>query len=391
MDGYAWQVNAGGLNLIPVPKAPVSPPPGFAEARDEGYSTSSFSFKGLGDERPASAANVFKERASSPFQRYPTARSEPGSLARTELGEQHSLRPTTSDPYSYQQATSDKWPSSANPGWVGSVPKGPVSTPTQAIEQGTRGPRPTSPHEHDFQQARNITPIRPRVIYPQSPGGTEIRPPPIQKSPKKPRTTPSPTRPKASESPNPKPPPPEPQNDIQRLTAVLEGVFRKDRSGDSKVEDVNTIPELPKLDIKDHEKELTPLIAGDWLTVIGPSLRDLSAQASTWWSEVVATAQAYYNKWLAKGPVDRLLMRPERPTRYDSGPFVRVEQQAVALLLKAIPQYIREDIVATRRMTSIDIIGTILTTFQPGGLRERTALLKFLTTPESAKIGRRSP
>ena len=78
-------------------------------------------------------------------------------------------------------------------------------------------------------------------------------------------------------------------------------------------------------------------------------------------------------------------MRPERPTRFDSGAFVRVEQRAVALLLKAIPQHIREDVVATRKLTTIDIIGTILTTFQPGGLRERTALLKFLTTPEPAK------
>ena len=162
-------------------------------------------------------------------------------------------------------------------------------------------------------------------------------------------------------------------------------MFRANRSGDNKVEDVKTIPELPKVETKDHDKELTPLIAGDWLTVIGPSLRDLSAQASQRWSEVIDAAHLYYSKWLESGPVDRLLMRPERPTRFDSGAFMRVEQRAVALLLKTIPQHIREDVVATRRLTTIDIIGTILTTFQPGGLRERTALLKFLTTPESAK------
>ena len=38
-----------------------------------------------------------------------------------------------------------------------------------------------------------------------------------------------------------------------------------------------------------------------------------------------------------------------------------------------------------RRMTSIEIMGIILTTFQPGGLRERTALLRYLATPEGAK------
>ena len=155
-------------------------------------------------------------------------------------------------------------------------------------------------------------------------------------------------------------------------------------STQNRVEDVKTIPELPKLEVKDHEKELMPLIAGDWVTVIGPSLRDLSAQASQWWSEALS-APDYYAKWLASGPVDRLLMKPEAATRFDTGPLVRVEQRAVCLLLKAVPSHIRDEVVTARRLTTIDIIGAILTTLQPGGLRERSALLKFLTRSEAAK------
>ena len=175
-----------------------------------------------------------------------------------------------------------------------------------------------------------------------------------------------------------------PTTDLQRLTEVLEGVF-KGKSGDNKVEDVKMVPELPRLDMKDNERELMPLIAGDWLATIGPSLRDLSAHATDWWSEVLETAQHYYARWLESGPVERLVMVPDRPARFDKGPYVRVEQRAVSLLLKAVPQQIKEDVVAMRRLTTIEIIGTILTTYQPGGLKERTALLKFLTTPEASK------
>ena len=64
---------------------------------------------------------------------------------------------------------------------------------------------------------------------------------------------------------------------------------------------------------------------------------------------------------------------------------MRVEQRAISLLLKAVPMQVKENVVAMRKMSSIEIIGAILTTYQPGGLRERPALLKYLTTPESSK------
>ena len=31
------------------------------------------------------------------------------------------------------------------------------------------------------------------------------------------------------------------------------------------------------------ESEIGPLIAGDWLTTIGPFLRDMSSSSSLWW------------------------------------------------------------------------------------------------------------
>ena len=96
-------------------------------------------------------------------------------------------------------------------------------------------------------------------------------------------------------------------------------------------------------------------------------------------------ANGYYSRWLVSSPIDRLLMRPDRPDRFDSGPFTRVEQRGVALLLKAVPTQIREDIVSMRKLSTIEIIGTILTVYQPGGLKERSALLRYLTPPEAAR------
>ena len=78
-------------------------------------------------------------------------------------------------------------------------------------------------------------------------------------------------------------------------------------------------------------------------------------------------------------------MVPERPQRFNSGLFTRVEQRAISLLLKAIPNHIRDDLISCGKLTTIEALCAILTTYQPGGLRERSALLKYLTSPESGK------
>ena len=69
-----WR-DAGGLSLVPGLTALADPRPGFSHMRNEGYPAGRFSFRGLGSERPVSPADMFRERAPSPFQRHPAARS----------------------------------------------------------------------------------------------------------------------------------------------------------------------------------------------------------------------------------------------------------------------------------------------------------------------------
>ena len=112
-------------------------------------------------------------------------------------------------------------------------------------------------------------------------------------------------------------------------------------------------------------------------------MRDLSANATQWWSEGLAVSNEYYATWLAASPIDRVSLKPSRQDRFDTGPFTRVEHRAVSLLLKAVPDAVKDEAVSQRRLSSIELVGLVLTTYQPGGLRERSALLKYLTAPET--------
>ena len=91
-----------------------------------------------------------------------------------------------------------------------------------------------------------------------------------------------------------------------------QGVHCKGGDAEGKAEEVKASQvELPKLVVSEQDKEISPLIAGDWLTVT----RDLSANGSERWSQVTSTASEHYRKWLKATPAERLSLRlrPGKP------------------------------------------------------------------------------
>ena len=63
---------------------------------------------------------------------------------------------------------------------------------------------------------------------------------------------------------------------------------------------------------------------------------------------------------------------------------ILLEQRASILLLQAIPEVVKHDIVATRRMSPSQILFKLLTVYQPGGAHERGTMLHYLVSPTSA-------
>ena len=134
------------------------------------------------------------------------------------------------------------------------------------------------------------------------------------------------------------------------------------------------LPALPEL----SESEVGPLVAGDWITTIGPFLRDMSSSSSFWWDEVLRVAGALYRVWLGSEPMERLRLAPVSPPAFQVAPWLRIEQRGSVALLKALPESLRSELVAQREVSSIGILFKVLRVYQPGGLGERTTLLKQL-------------
>ena len=134
--------------------------------------------------------------------------------------------------------------------------------------------------------------------------------------------------------------------------------------------------ELPKLPTPGGEN--ASLQFGDWLTVVFPLMSDVSGTASDWWSSMIQAVESHYAQWLVASPLEKLRMRPTPPVHVEANQ--RLEQRAVTMLLGALPEALRQDVIASRRMTTTGIIlFRLFTTYQPGGAGERTGLIKSIS------------
>ena len=85
-------------------------------------------------------------------------------------------------------------------------------------------------------------------------------------------------------------------------------------------------------------------------------------------------------------PLGRLGLDPSTVQgEFDRVLYGRVESRSVSLLLAAVPQSIRDDVVTNRWLSSAAILFRVLCLFQPGGSSERSHLLSQLVSPAVCK------
>ena len=107
--------------------------------------------------------------------------------------------------------------------------------------------------------------------------------------------------------------------------------------------------ELPKL-----PPDSTSVDFGDWLAFVGPC--------------------GTSSQWVTSTPLQRLRLKVVSPTELAKWP--RTEQRAVTMLLAAVPDPIRRELISSTKLQSVEILYALLCRFQPGGVHEKTSLLK---------------
>eukprot|EP00438_Fugacium_kawagutii_P024973 Skav217964 [mRNA] locus=scaffold3450:124613:131011:+ [translate_table: standard] len=153
-------------------------------------------------------------------------------------------------------------------------------------------------------------------------------------------------------------------------------------SEDEEVEYVRAGGELPRL--PEWTTESAPVDYGDWLLLIQPMMCDLSASSAQWWELVTQYAQRWYQEHMLLTPIQRLKHKVEEGPQLKQKKWQRLERRAASLLLAAIPESQKEEVVSSKELSAVGILTRVMLAYQPGGLHEKAAVLNALESPPEA-------
>lgn len=176
--------------------------------------------------------------------------------------------------------------------------------------------------------------------------------------------------------PPPPPPPLPPIPPMPQFGPDSGGKGRDDLSsmslvGENPSESLRTF-DLPKLD-----EETTALEFGDWLSMVDSHMGDLSYSSNLWWKMIRRAVDGCYQEWLSLGPLERLRLKPMLDSQVHLWP--RTERRALSMLLQAIPESVRSEVISARKLTTDQVLFRLFCTYQPGGSMERTKLLQAIS------------
>lgn len=176
---------------------------------------------------------------------------------------------------------------------------------------------------------------------------------------------------------------------IQVILKLMEGMQEIQKqlasppsSSKDEPEVVRPSVEVPRL--PEWNAETAPIDFNDWVLCLGPIMSDLSTTAEAWWDQVLLESQKWYEAHMQLSPIARLGHRVQDPPSSTNPRWSRLEKRASAMLLSAVPEALREEVIASKAVTTRGILTKGMLMFQPGGLAERGAILSALESPAEA-------
>ena len=100
--------------------------------------------------------------------------------------------------------------------------------------------------------------------------------------------------------------------------------------------------------------------ASDWLELTHPIMSDLSSCSGVWWSRVIQEAKEWYEAWSQAPAMQKGLITPTPSITLQDPRYRRLESRAFGMLQAAIPESIRDELIANRTLTSVATVFTVL-------------------------------
>ena len=140
------------------------------------------------------------------------------------------------------------------------------------------------------------------------------------------------------------------------------------------------ITDLPRL--PEYQPTTGSIDLLNWLTHIQPIMQDLSDTSYAWWEGTLQDTLSWYTKYSAASPLERLQLKPSSSQELHHPEWARMERRATAMMLSAVPQAVREEVIAMGSVTSLALLCKLYAVYQPGNLQAKALVLQRLERPE---------
>ena len=161
-----------------------------------------------------------------------------------------------------------------------------------------------------------------------------------------------------------------------------QGFGQRHRGGTEEEETVRVHADLHVL--PEWSADSAPVDFSDWLLLVSSQMSDLSSTSSVWWDLVVEESRAWYRKHQTLKPLEKLRHLTKPSVDLQATKWKRLEKRASTFLLKAIPEQQKEDLVASKDISVMNILCRLMLCYQPGGSQEKQAVLSALESPSEA-------
>ena len=91
---------------------------------------------------------------------------------------------------------------------------------------------------------------------------------------------------------------------------------------------------------------------------------------------MVCPAKAWYKHHVSLSPLDRIKHPAEAPPALCQEKWERMERRVASMILQSVPSQVRDELVASRRLSTFGVLTYLLVTYSPGGVSEKQNLLR---------------
>ena len=109
---------------------------------------------------------------------------------------------------------------------------------------------------------------------------------------------------------------------------------------------------------------------------------DLSAGSAEWWGHVKDASQQFFEQYQAADQFARLTLKPVASPDLRDQKWVRLDKRATTMLLQAVPEDVRKELVAVRARSTLEVMCRLMVLYRPGSATEKSQLLHKIESPE---------